>query len=114
MLQTIIDIANMVSPFLVCAFVLYVCCGWILVYFKRDTLVSKYFTDDWDARFSSVLFLVMAVGCLILQACVKVPENELSPLGFISLMCVGMYVVIGGLYLLVTTLKKYRDTITPQ
>jgi len=114
MLQHIIDISNVIAPFVVCSFILYICCGWILVFFKRNTLVSKYFTDNFDMRLSSVLYLIMAVAMLLVQILTKLKPDELTPLGFMFLICVCMFGGIGGLSFVVKGLIKYRNSITPQ
>lgn len=114
MLQTLIDVANSVAPFFICLFILYIACGWILVFFKRDTLVKKYFTDNWDVRVGSVLYLLAAIAMMIVQLCVPVKPDELSPLAFILVMGTGMGIGIGIISFVVHVLIKYRNTITPQ
>ncbi|UYE98960.1 hypothetical protein XbC2_565 [Xanthomonas phage XbC2] len=114
MLQNIIDISNVVAPFVVCTFILYICCGWILVFFKRDTLVSKYFTNDIDMRLSSVLYVLMAVAMLVVQMCTKLKPDELTPLGFMFLMCLCGVGGIGGVVYIIKGLIKYRNSLTPQ
>lgn len=110
MIQTIIICANFVSPIIISLIILYVSIGWILIYFKKETLVNKYFTNDNDVRISSLVYSILLVIVMIIQALSKLNPDELSPLGFSLLFYIVSYVVSS----IVKGLIKYRNSITPQ
>lgn len=114
MLQNIIHFSNLVSPFIASFGILYVSIGWILIYFKKETLANKYFTTDGDALFCSVFFWLVAVVMLVAQAIVDVPSKELSPLGFTFIFGGSILGIVFVLVAIVQALIKYRKSITPQ
>lgn len=114
MLQNVIHFSNLVSPFIASLGILYVSIGWILIYFKKETLAKKYFSTDGEVLVSSACFWVVAIVMLIAQACVKVSPDELSPLGFTMIFGGSVFGIVYVLVVIVQALIKYRNSITPQ
>lgn len=114
MYQTVVNIANLVSPFIVSMFILYVCCGWILIFFKRETLVRKYFTYDGESLVANTIYGLLAILLLVIQSMMTVPEGDLGPTGFMVLLCGAFVVVFTIIFFIVKVLKRYRSTIKPQ
>ncbi len=114
MFQSIINFSNLVAPFIASVGILYVSVWWVLIFFKKETLVNKYFTYDGESIASGVLFWIVAMVMLVGQLIVKLPPDELSPLGFTLIFGGSSFVVGFILIAIVKVLIKYRNTITPQ
>lgn len=111
MISTLTSIANTIGPFAICAFILYVCCGWILVFFKRTSLVLKYFTDNWEEQLTLTILLGIALLLLVFQFTVEVKPGEVTPLGFMMYAAGIMALISFFWFIIVGGLKKLRDKI---
>jgi hypothetical protein len=114
MMQTIIDISNVVAPFGLGVFIIYICIGWILFYFKRHTLIEKYFFSSFESNMLSGMWLLASLALMVFQLAINVRHNELTPLGFMFLVSVLVFVLTFVAIKIVNALIAFRDTIKPE
>lgn len=110
-MNILISIINFVSPFIVAAGILYICCGWVLVYFKRVTLLEKYFFDSFETRYCSIVLLLTMLFFFGTQILIpQPPDQQLSVLGvgFVVTFCVFLIVFV------ISALSSFRNKINPQ